>query len=377
MRINKHQVPDGFSSKNFKKAWHVVGDDVCMAIKEFFHNWKLLGEVDATLISLVPKIETPTKVSDFRPIACCNVIYKCISKILTNMIKNSLCKVVSPNQSAFILGRQITDNILISQELLRGYNWNNGAKRVSFKIDIQKAYDTMNWDFLEKTLVLFGKRLKENPEIQILVHWGSKQLKFSQFKLCLMPFNEVNQGYVESVNVVKLKGNSIWDVKVESNSSSRWKQMLMLRDKMRSCWEIDCKRINTGSIIVKSGSNSFEFSNTELILAVQVKSASTRVVLVDDDEASNHEDALDTGNAPKQQQQAMESSITWTLTMKYGSFEEEKEWLRKYLADAIPKEHMRRFYGRMLHKRLGSHQTRFGGIAKFKEKHKAVFKQQF
>ncbi|GJZ80932.1 RNA-directed DNA polymerase, eukaryota, reverse transcriptase zinc-binding domain protein [Tanacetum coccineum] len=285
MRINKHQVPDGFSSKNFKKAWHVVGDDVCMAIKEFFHNWKLLGEVDATLISLVPKIETPTKVSDFRPIACCNVIYKCISKILTNMIKNSLCKVVSPNQSAFILGRQITDNILISQELLRGYNWNNGAKRVSFKIDIQKAYDTMNWDFLEKTLVLFGKRLKENPEIQILVHWGSKQLKFSQFKLCLMPFNEVNQG---------------------------------------------------------------------------------------DDEESNHEDASDTGNAPKQQQQMIPQTIT---AAEIQAVEKEMK-AKNILLMAIPKEHIRRFHGMDDAKEIWEAiRTRFGGNANSKKMQKAVFKQ--
>ncbi|GKA35277.1 RNA-directed DNA polymerase, eukaryota, reverse transcriptase zinc-binding domain protein [Tanacetum coccineum] len=141
---NKAHGPDGFSSKFFKKSWSIVGDEVCLAVQEFFISGKLLGEVNATLISLVPKLETPSKVSHFRPIACCNVIYKCISKILTNRIKKALCEVVSPNKSAFIPGRQITDNILISQELLRGYNWKNGAKRVSFKIDIQKAYDTVN-----------------------------------------------------------------------------------------------------------------------------------------------------------------------------------------------------------------------------------------
>lgn len=144
--IDDHKAPgpDGFTSKFFKKAWNTIQEDFCDVVKDFFVLGKLLGEVNATLIALVPKSNTPQKVSDFRPIACCNVIYKCISKILTNRIKNALSYVVKENQSAFIPGRAITDNIVLTQELLKGYNCTNGPKRVSFKIDIQKAYDTVN-----------------------------------------------------------------------------------------------------------------------------------------------------------------------------------------------------------------------------------------
>ncbi|GKD37780.1 RNA-directed DNA polymerase, eukaryota, reverse transcriptase zinc-binding domain protein [Tanacetum coccineum] len=99
---------------------------------------------------------TPDKVSDFRPIACCNVLYKCISKILTNRIKWVLGKIVNENQSAFIEGRQITDNILLAQELFRGYNRKQSTKKVAFKIDLQKAYDTINWQFLRSILKLYG-----------------------------------------------------------------------------------------------------------------------------------------------------------------------------------------------------------------------------
>ncbi|GKB20800.1 RNA-directed DNA polymerase, eukaryota, reverse transcriptase zinc-binding domain protein, partial [Tanacetum coccineum] len=81
---------------------------------------KMLGELNATLISLVPKIQTPIKVSDFRHIACCNVLYNCISNILTSRIKNGLKKLIQINQSAFIPRRVIRDNILLSQEILRG-----------------------------------------------------------------------------------------------------------------------------------------------------------------------------------------------------------------------------------------------------------------
>ncbi|GKD22873.1 RNA-directed DNA polymerase, eukaryota, reverse transcriptase zinc-binding domain protein, partial [Tanacetum coccineum] len=116
---NKAPGPDGFTSKFYKKAWDIVKDDFCNAIKEFFNSGKMLAEINATLISLVPESMTPQKVSDFRPIACCNVVYKCISKILTNRIKSALTHLVDDNQSAFVPGRAITDNILLTQELLK------------------------------------------------------------------------------------------------------------------------------------------------------------------------------------------------------------------------------------------------------------------
>ncbi|XP_071689058.1 uncharacterized protein [Rutidosis leptorrhynchoides] len=154
--INKASGPDGYTSCFFQKAWTVIGDEICSAVKEFFYTGKLLGELNATLIALIPKIDTPNKVSDFRPISCCNVLYKCISKILTNRIKEGLDLVVNHSQTAFIPGRSIQDNIMITQELLKGYNRVNGPKRCSMKIDLQKAYDTVNWQFLEAVLTKFG-----------------------------------------------------------------------------------------------------------------------------------------------------------------------------------------------------------------------------
>ncbi|GKC34383.1 RNA-directed DNA polymerase, eukaryota, reverse transcriptase zinc-binding domain protein, partial [Tanacetum coccineum] len=123
-------------------------------------NGRILGDINATIISLIPKIPVPNKVSDFRPIPCCNVLYKCISKVLTNRIQKCLGKLISANQSAFIKGRQIQDNILLTQELLKGYERKGGPKRVAFKVDIQKAYDTVNWSFLEQILIQFGFHYK-------------------------------------------------------------------------------------------------------------------------------------------------------------------------------------------------------------------------
>nr|KAJ0193875.1 hypothetical protein LSAT_V11C800388240 [Lactuca sativa] len=153
---DKAPGPDGYSSKFFKKAWRIVGDDFCVAVKEFFLSKKILKEINATVIALVPKIPTPGKVGDYRPISCCNVVYKCISKIIVNRIRDHLGCLVSDNQSAFIPGRNILDNVLLSQELVRGYHIERGYARCAMKIDIQKAYDTVNWKFLQHILKEFG-----------------------------------------------------------------------------------------------------------------------------------------------------------------------------------------------------------------------------
>ncbi|GKC93006.1 putative RNA-directed DNA polymerase, eukaryota, reverse transcriptase zinc-binding domain protein [Tanacetum coccineum] len=148
--------PDGFSSAFFKKGWDIVGVDIFHAIRYFFVNGILLKEITHTFIALIPKVTTPLKVNDFWPISCCNVIYKCISKILTNRIIDGIKEVVSDNQYAFVLGRRISDNILITQELMHNYHPNIGPPRCAFKIDIQKAYDTVDCRFLKCILKGFG-----------------------------------------------------------------------------------------------------------------------------------------------------------------------------------------------------------------------------
>ncbi|XP_021991414.1 uncharacterized protein LOC110888182 [Helianthus annuus] len=157
---NKAPGPDGFTSAFFKHSWDIVGDEVTNAILDFFQNGKLLKQVNHTILALVPKKDTPNSVIDYRPISCCNVLFKCISKIITDRIKGSLEGLVSINQSAFVPGRKISDNILLTQELMHNYHLNRGPARCAFKIDIQKAYDTVNWSFLETILKRFGFHCK-------------------------------------------------------------------------------------------------------------------------------------------------------------------------------------------------------------------------
>ncbi|XP_074278530.1 uncharacterized protein LOC141602115 [Silene latifolia] len=98
----------------------------------------------------------PETVLQFRPITCCNTIYKCLSKVLCNRRRNILPDIVSPSQSAFIKGRDIVGNILISQDLIKLYKRKTCSPRVLIKLDLQKAYDFVEWSFAEGMLKTLG-----------------------------------------------------------------------------------------------------------------------------------------------------------------------------------------------------------------------------
>ncbi|KAL2252837.1 UNVERIFIED_CONTAM: Transposon TX1 uncharacterized protein [Sesamum indicum] len=110
---DKASGPDGYSSGFYKAAWPVVGADVTRAVLDFFSTGRLLKQVNFTLLALIPK-------------------------------------------AAFIPGRSIGDNIMLAQEVFMGYNQARLPSRCALKVDIRKAYDTVEWDFLVATLQLFG-----------------------------------------------------------------------------------------------------------------------------------------------------------------------------------------------------------------------------
>ena len=100
--INGDKVPrsDGYSAHFFKVAWNIVGDDVVRAVSHFFHMRRMLPAFNATSVALIPKSKNPSSIKDFRPISCCSIVYKCITKIMANKLKMFMPMLVSPNQSA-------------------------------------------------------------------------------------------------------------------------------------------------------------------------------------------------------------------------------------------------------------------------------------
>ena len=116
----------------------------------------MLREINCTNIALVPKVPNPGSMHDYRPISCCNTIYKCISKIIAARIKQCIPDIISPSQSAFVQGRSIADNVLIIQDLMLNYHRDMGPPRCALKVDIMKAYDTVSWGCIMNILSCMG-----------------------------------------------------------------------------------------------------------------------------------------------------------------------------------------------------------------------------
>ncbi|XP_021835103.2 uncharacterized protein [Spinacia oleracea] len=146
--------PDGFGSYFYKDAWHIVGDEVIAAILDMLQQGRILKEVNHTVITLIPKTKCPKDVSEFRPISCCNTIYKCITKVLCGRLRQVLPDLIMENQGGFVHGRYIVHNIMVVQDLVRHCGRKGVKPSCLMKIDLQKAYDTVDWQFLQEMLVL-------------------------------------------------------------------------------------------------------------------------------------------------------------------------------------------------------------------------------
>jgi hypothetical protein len=142
----------------FQKYWHIVGDDVTEVVLLVLNLGNILHKVNFTYIALIPKMKDPKSVADFRLISLCNVVYKIISKVLANRLIGILDIVISNSQSAFVPGHLITDNVTVAFELLNCLKAKRAGKKgqMAIKLDMRKAYDRVEWSFLENIMYKLG-----------------------------------------------------------------------------------------------------------------------------------------------------------------------------------------------------------------------------
>lgn len=158
---NKAPGPNGFSAGFYQKEWHVIKADVINTVLGILNNGEQVRPLNNTIITLIPKKKDPTTVKDCRPINICNDIFKIVARTITNRLKSSLGDIIDPCQSAFIPGRAITDNIMLGFECMHWFSHSKSRKGyAALKLDMTKAYDRVEWNYLEKILNRLGFKNK-------------------------------------------------------------------------------------------------------------------------------------------------------------------------------------------------------------------------
>ena len=153
--VDKAPGFDGFNFKFIREMWEEIKEEIFETITKFFRFGGSLKHLNITWVTLIPKVESPTKIEEFRPISMVGSIYKIIAKILSSRLKEVIAPLIDESQSAFVRNRQILDGVLIANESMR---WLKKKKipGTLIKLDFHAAYDSVNWAFLEKVMVELG-----------------------------------------------------------------------------------------------------------------------------------------------------------------------------------------------------------------------------
>ncbi|XP_074305090.1 uncharacterized protein LOC141640025 [Silene latifolia] len=154
----KSPGPDDIPAIFFHNCWHFIKHDVIGTALAILNGNSSPEFLNKTFLVLIPKSSAPEMVDNFRPISLCNVIMKIITRCITNRWKKFMGKLVGDFQNVFVPGRNIGDNILITNEILQKISSSKIGRmgRMAFKVDMSKAYDRLYWNFIRGTLVLMG-----------------------------------------------------------------------------------------------------------------------------------------------------------------------------------------------------------------------------
>ena len=152
---DKAPGPDCFSLSFWQFSWDFVKEEVMGFLKEFHEHGRFVKSLNSTFLVLIPKKADAEDLRDFRPISLVGGLYKLLAKVLANRLKKVVGKVVSSAQNAFVEGRQILDAALTANEAIDSLLKRNESG-VLCKLDIEKPYDHLNWNFLLFVLQSMG-----------------------------------------------------------------------------------------------------------------------------------------------------------------------------------------------------------------------------
>jgi len=136
----KSPGPDGVNFGFLKEFWEDVKGDVMHFISDFHRNERLTRGINNTFIVLIPKVTSPQRLNDFRPISLVKSLYKILSKVLANRLRMVMGSLIAETQTTFVKGRQILDGILIANEVVDEAR-KSKKELMLFKVDFEKAYD--------------------------------------------------------------------------------------------------------------------------------------------------------------------------------------------------------------------------------------------
>ncbi|GJR23059.1 putative RNA-directed DNA polymerase, eukaryota, reverse transcriptase zinc-binding domain protein [Tanacetum coccineum] len=161
----KSPGPDGFTFAFYKRYWSTYKNDIIAYVRDFFDFGKIPSGCNSSFITLIPKVANPLVVLDFRPISLIGAQYKVIAKILANRLSQVIETIISSEQTAFVSQRHILDGPLMVNEIIDWYK-RKKEKLMILKIDFEKAFDSISWDFLDQVLY---------PTIELNLQRGLRQ----------------------------------------------------------------------------------------------------------------------------------------------------------------------------------------------------------
>uniref|UniRef100_M0ZKY9 RNA-directed DNA polymerase (Reverse transcriptase) n=1 Tax=Solanum tuberosum TaxID=4113 RepID=M0ZKY9_SOLTU len=148
--------PDGFSGQFFQSCWNIIGEDITNMVRAFFCGQELPRYITHTNLALILKKESIGTFGDLRPISLSTFANKIISKVVQEKMVIILPEIISTNQTSFVRGRSITENVLLAREIIRDIHRRDKLHNVVVKLGMAKAYDRVSWKYLLKVLRCFG-----------------------------------------------------------------------------------------------------------------------------------------------------------------------------------------------------------------------------